>query len=279
MIKAFAKVNLSLDVVGKREDGYHLLKMIMQNIELYDLVEVKRTNKGINLRCDKSYVPNDIRNTAYKAAKLFLITYNIDSGVDIYIKKNIPIAAGLAGGSADAAAVLKAMREIFRPDILDKELMELGLQIGADVPYCIMGGTVLCEGIGEVITPLKSFNNKILVVIKPAFGVSTKEVYSKLDIGKIYRHPDTDLLIKAIDSNDLRLLSKNMRNVLENVTLKKHNILIDIKRQTLNLGAVGSLMSGSGPTIFAFFDDIYKAQICYDKMKEKYREVFLTRTI
>jgi 4-diphosphocytidyl-2-C-methyl-D-erythritol kinase len=171
------------------------------------------------------------------------------------------------------------MRTLYKPELGNKELMELGVKIGADVPYCIVGGTALCEGIGEQITALKSFENHILVVIKPPFGVSTKEVYGSLDISKIMKHPDTELLIKYIAENSLLGVSRNMKNVLENVTLKKHLVLKNIKRETLDMGSVGVLMSGSGPTIFAFFEDMLKAQMCYDKMKKKYKEVFITRTI
>ncbi|MBC2579892.1 4-(cytidine 5'-diphospho)-2-C-methyl-D-erythritol kinase [Clostridium sp. DJ247] len=279
LVKAYAKINLSLDVVGKREDGYHLLRMIMQTIDLYDILNITRVQSGINITCNKEYVPTDERNLAYKAASLFMDTYKIDTGVDIYLKKYIPISAGLAGGSTDAAAVLKTMRDIFKPEIQDKELMELGVKIGADVPYCILGGTALCEGIGEKITILKPFKNHILVVVKPSFGVSTKDVYKSLILERIRRHPDTDFLIELIEENDLFKVNKNMKNVLENVTLRKHPILKSIKHEMINLGAIGSLMSGSGPTIFGFFEDMLKAQNCYDKMKRKYKEVFITRTI
>ncbi|WPC42060.1 4-(cytidine 5'-diphospho)-2-C-methyl-D-erythritol kinase [Clostridium sp. JS66] len=279
LIKAYAKVNLSLDVVGKREDGYHTLEMIMQTIDLYDLINIKKTDKGINISCNKQYVPTDERNLAYKAADLFMKTYDICEGIDIYIKKYIPVAAGLAGGSTDAAAVLKAMRNMYRPDISDEKIMKLGLNIGADVPYCVVGGTALCEGIGEKVTKLNSFKNHILVVVKPAFGVSTKEVYKNLDINKIKRHPDTNLLISSIEANNLNMLARNMKNVLENVTLYKHVVLKDIKKEMINMGAQGALMSGSGPTVFAFFSDMLKAQLCYDKMKKRYKETFITRTI
>lgn len=279
LIKAHAKINISLDVVGKREDGYHLLKMIMQMIDLYDLIEVNKIKSGIQLSCNKHYIPVDERNLAYKAAKLFMEEYSIKEGVEINIKKNIPVAAGLAGGSTDVAAVLKAMNNIFKVQATEEQLMKLGVKIGADVPYCIIGGTALCEGIGEIVTPLESFKNQILVLVKPNFGVSTKEVYQALDITRVQRHPSTDILINGIEQNNLKVVSDNMKNILENVTLKKHSILRDIKREMVNMGALGALMSGSGPTVFGFFDDMLRAQICYDKFKTKYTEVFLTRTI
>ncbi|NLK94326.1 MAG: 4-(cytidine 5'-diphospho)-2-C-methyl-D-erythritol kinase [Clostridiales bacterium] len=277
--KAYAKINISLDVIGKREDNYHLLKMIMQTIDVYDEVEVKKANEGINLRCNKKFVPNDERNLAYKAAKLMMEKYKINGGVYINIKKNIPVSAGLAGGSTDGAAVLRIMNNLFNINATNQELRELGLKLGADVPFCIEGGTALCEGIGEKITQLKPFKNHILVLVKPAFAVSTKEVYKKYDISKVRKHPKTFDLIKAIEKNDFYYVAKNMKNLLENVTLKEYEILINIKEQIKEFGAINSMMSGSGPSVYGFFDDMLKAKECYDEMKKVYRDVFITRTI
>ena len=278
-IKAYGKVNISLDVVGKREDGYHLLSMIMQNIDLYDEIEVEKQQCGITLECNKSYVPVDNRNLAYKAAEIFKERYDIVDGVKINIEKNIPVSAGLAGGSTDAAAVLKVMNELFNVNATEEELMELGLKLGADIPYCIHGGTALCEGIGEIITPIKSFKDKIIVLVKPAFGVSTKEVYKNFNLEKVKQHPKTAEIINAIENDDLNFVASNMKNLLENVTLRKHKILIKIKEEMNACGAINSMMSGSGPTVFAFFDDMLKAQRCFEKMKKKYSDVFITRTI
>lgn len=279
LVKAYAKINISLDVVGKREDGYHYLRMLMQNVDLYDVISLNRMKERITISCNKPYVPKDERNLAYKAAECFFQTFQVGGGVEIHIKKNIPVAAGLAGGSSNAAAVLKAMRELFAPNVTDDELLKLGLTIGADVPFCMIGGTALCEGIGEIITPLKPFRNQILVLIKPPFGVSTKEVYESLDITKIYRHPDTEKIIQAMEEENLRDIGSNMRNVLENVTLRKHAVLKEIKDLMTAYGSVGAMMSGSGPTVFGFFEDMLKAQRCYDKLKTKYQEVYITRTI
>ena len=278
-IKAYGKVNISLDVVGKREDGYHLLSMIMQNIDLYDEIEVEKQECGIILECNKSYVPVDNRNLAYKAAEIFKERYDIVDGVKINIEKNIPVSAGLAGGSTDAAAVLKVMNKLFNVNATEEELMELGLKLGADIPYCIHGGTALCEGIGEIITPIKPFRDKIVVLVKPAFGVSTKEVYKNFNLEKVKQHPKTAEIINAIENDDLNFVASNMKNLLENVTLRKHKILIKIKEEMNACGAINSMMSGSGPTVFAFFDDMLKAQECYDEMKKKYSDVFITRTI
>lgn len=278
-IKAYAKINIALDIVGKREDGYHLLRMIMQSIDLYDTIIIDKVDSGIKLKCNKHYVPTDERNLAYKAAKLFIETYSINQGVEIDLVKNIPVSAGLAGGSTDAAGVLKLMNKIFNINAPEEELKALGLKLGADVPYCISGGTALCEGIGEKITQLKPFKDKILVLIKPPFGVSTKEVYKEFNLSKAIFHPKIEELITAMEKDDIYFVSDNMKNLLENVTLKKHRVITNIKEEVKLNGSIGTMMSGSGPTVFAFFDDMLKAQVCYDNMKKKYKDVFITRTV
>lgn len=279
-IKAYAKINIALDVVGKREDGYHLLKMIMQTVDLYDVIEIiKISSDDIKLICNKPYVPTDERNLAYKAANLFKQTYNINEGVSINLIKNIPVSAGMAGGSTDAAAVLKLMNRLFNINATDEELRILGLKLGADVPYCINGGTALCEGIGEKITQLKPFKNKIVVIVKPPFGVSTKDVYKSFDLSKVIYHPRVDEIIKAMNNDDIHFVANNMKNLLENVTLRKHRVISNIKEEFRSLDAIGTMMSGSGPTVFALFDDMLKAQKCYDEMKKKYKDVFISRTI
>ncbi|WP_244833709.1 4-(cytidine 5'-diphospho)-2-C-methyl-D-erythritol kinase [Clostridium sp. BJN0001] len=278
-IKAYAKINIALDIVGKRDDGYHLLRMIMQTIDLYDVVSVSKAKSGIHVTCNKPYVPVDNRNLAYKAADIFLDKYKISSGVDINILKNIPVSAGLAGGSTDAAAVIKIMNKLFDINESSDNLKKLSLSLGADVPYCIEGGTALCEGIGEIITSLKPFKNRILVLVKPPFGVSTKEVYKKFDLSKVYNHPDIDEIINNMEKNQDGLVYKKMKNLLENVTLRKYKEISEIKIQAMNNDAEGTMMSGSGPTVFAFFDDMIKAQRFYNKMSCKYKEVYLTRTI
>ncbi|WP_294393045.1 4-(cytidine 5'-diphospho)-2-C-methyl-D-erythritol kinase [uncultured Clostridium sp.] len=278
-IKAYAKINIALDVVGKREDGYHLLKMIMQTVDLYDVIEITKTSSDIKLNCNKPYVPTDERNLAYKAAKLFKEAYKINDGVSINLTKNIPVSAGMAGGSTDAAGVLKLMNRLFNVNASDDELRVLGLKLGADVPYCINGGTALCEGIGEQITQLKPFKDKIVVIIKPPFGVSTKDVYKAFDLSKVVFHPRTEDIMRAMENDDIHFVANNMKNLLENVTLRKHKVIVNIKEAVRSYGALGTMMSGSGPTVFAFFDDMLKAQNCYDEMKKKYKDVFISRTI
>ena len=277
--KAYAKINISLDVVGKREDGYHLLKMIMQNIDLYDEITINKIKSGIKIRCNKPFVPTDERNLAYKAAKLFMDTYNIKCGVFIDIVKNIPVSAGLAGGSTDCASVLKIMNKMFDINANEEELMNLGVKLGADVPYCIKGGTALCEGIGEKLTELKGFKDKILVLVKPPFSVSTKEVYKAFRLEKVKIHPQTEEIIYAMDNDNLNFVANNMKNLLENVTIRNNREIIEIKNSFRKLGAIGTMMSGSGPSTFGFFDDMLKAQKCYDELKKKYNDVFITRTI
>ena len=276
--KAYAKINISLDVVGKRDDGYHLLKMIMQNIELYDEIELTKIDEGIKITCNKVFVPTDERNLAYKAAKAFKDKYNIKQGVKIDIRKNIPVSAGLAGGSTDCAAVLRSMNKLFKVNAPMSELMEIGVKRGADVPYCLQGGTALCEGIGEEITKLPPFKNQIVVLVKPPFAVSTKDVYKAFDINKAIIHPKTERIISAMKVYDLNSVCSNMKNLLENVTLRKFPVINNIKCQMINYGAVGTMMSGSGPSVFAFFNDMYKAQLCFEEMKKKYKDVFITRT-
>ncbi|MGL4990026.1 MAG: 4-(cytidine 5'-diphospho)-2-C-methyl-D-erythritol kinase [Sarcina sp.] len=280
--KAYAKINIALDAISKREDGYHLLRMIMQTVDIYDEIELNKNNSGkINIVTDKYYLPTDEKNLAYKAAKLFMDTYAIKQGVDINIKKNIPVCAGMAGGSTDAATVLYLMNKVFNKKVNKQKLEELAVKIGADVPYCIEGGTALCEGIGEKITKLKPFKDKILIVVKPSFGVSTKDIYKDLDISKIRKHADIEGLIKCMSRDDLYGVSTRMRNVLENVTIKKHRAIREIKDKMRTFGAVGTMMSGSGPTVFGFFEDMLVAQRAYEKIKELYpsNDIFITRTI
>lgn len=279
-IKAYAKVNLGLDVVGKREDGYHLLKMIMQTVDLYDEIEINKADDDkITIKCNIPYVPVDNRNLMYKAAVLFMDRYDIKSGLRININKNIPVAAGMAGGSTDAAAVLKALNKLFEVNAPYEELVELALKIGADVPYCINGGTAVCEGIGEVITKLPQFKNVIMVIVKPSFGVSTKEVYGNLDISRIKKHVKIDDIVNSMKKNNINAVCYNMKNVLENVTIRKYPVIKDIKNMMIKQGAKGSLMSGSGPTVFGIFQDMMSAQRCFETMKKKYNDVFITRTI
>jgi len=259
-LKARAKINLALDVTNKRPDGYHNIRTIMQTIELYDIVTVNIIEKGIEVECNVENVPLGRENTAYRAAELFIGKYGIDKGVKISIKKNIPVAAGLAGGSSDAAAVLKAMNQLFGIEADENELINMGRNIGADVPYCIKGGTILAEGIGDILTELKPLPKTYLLLVKPDLEVSTKVVYQSLDINKINKRPDMSLLKKAIEEGRIEILAGNMVNVLETVTASKYEEINIIKDKLISLGAIGSVMSGSGPTVFGIFRDRQAAE-------------------
>ena len=262
VLEPFAKVNLGLDIVGRRDDGYHEVRMIMQSVDLKDCMTLTVTDEDIvAIMTDSKDIPADDSNIVIKAIKLLKQEYGIKKGINVELKKNIPIAGGMAGGSADAAAALRGMNELFNLKLDDKKLCKLGVKLGADVPYCIMGGTMLSEGIGEVLTPLKSAPDCYVAIVKPAFSVSTKKVYEAYDSlsGDRIIHPDIDGLIDAINEGDLYKMCTCMGNSLESVTEKDHPYITEIKRILEEKGAVKAMMSGSGPTVFAIFDDKDKA--------------------
>jgi 4-diphosphocytidyl-2-C-methyl-D-erythritol kinase len=280
-LKAHAKVNLSLDVLAKREDGYHELRMIMQTVALHDSVLLEAAPAGIILECSSRWVPEDRSNTAWKAADLLRCKFGINSGIKIKIIKRIPVAAGLAGGSSDAAAVLRGVNELFSLGLSLNDLKLLGKQVGADVPYCINGGTMLAEGIGEKLTQLPDFSGVDIVLVKPRIGVSTAWVYGNLRTSEIIDgdRPDTNLLSDALKTRDIRTVAENMKNVLESVTIPKYDIVRIAKDKLLELGAFGSMMSGSGPTAFGIFPDGKSAgQACGILAGDKRWECFRTKT-
>jgi len=255
-----SKVNLGLDVLRRRDDGYHEVRMIMQTLKLCDELYFEETQKKeIRIVCNSENLECDENNLIYKAARLIMDETGIDRGLDIRLKKNIPIAAGMAGGSSDAAATLVALNKMFGIDFDIAKLKEIGVKIGADVPYCIEGGTQLSEGIGEKLTRLKDAPQCFVVVAKPHIGVSTKYVYENLHVETIKTHPNIDAMLKGIDAGDLIEISSHMENILENVTEKKYPVIAMLKSKLKSMGALNSLMSGSGPTVFALFDDRDKA--------------------
>ena len=259
-ISAMSKVNLGLDVLRRRDDGYHEVRMIMQTLKLCDELYFEETQKKeISIVCNSENLECDENNLIYKAARLIMDEAGIDRGLDIRLKKNIPIAAGMAGGSSDAAATLVALNKMFGIDFDIAKLKEIGVKIGADVPYCIEGGTQLSEGIGEKLTRLKDAPQCFVVVAKPHIGVSTKYVYENLHVETIKTHPNIDAMLKGIDAGDLIEISSHMENILENVTEKKYPVIAMLKSKLKSMGALNSLMSGSGPTVFALFDDKDKA--------------------
>ncbi|MBS7240216.1 MAG: 4-(cytidine 5'-diphospho)-2-C-methyl-D-erythritol kinase [Acetatifactor sp.] len=280
-LNAYAKINLGLDVIGRLPNGYHEVKMIMQSVGICDELTFEKQPSGITVTTDSGELPTDENNLIYRAAKLLLDTCAVKEGVRIHLTKRIPIAAGMAGGSTDAAATLKAVNQLFRFGKTKEELMELGVKIGADVPYCILGGTALAEGIGERLTPLPPMPNCHLLVAKPDINVSTKYVYTTLDAAPILFHPDIDGMTAAILAGDLTGITAKLGNVLETVTVPAHPIISKIKEKFLELGSDGVLMSGSGPTVFGIFSDKTAAEKAYASMKQSSLagQVFLTTPV
>ena len=279
-LKAKAKINLGLDVVRKREDGYHEVRMIMQMINLYDKITLrKKTEPGITVTANLSYLPVNEDNLVYRAAKLLMDEFQVDGGLEIELQKYIPVAAGMAVGSTDAAAVMVGVNRIFQLGLNKKQLMERGVKIGADVPFCIMRGTALAEGIGEELTPLPAMPHCSLVIAKPKIHVSTKFVYGNLKVGELTEHPDIDGQVQALRENNLEQLVTRMGNVLETVTIPAYPVIDEIKHTMMKYGAMGAMMSGSGPTVFGIFEKEDKAQeVCRLLKKEKAaKQVYLVR--
>ena len=269
-LKALAKINLGIDVLGVRPDGYHLLKMVMQTVSLYDEIQIKVTDKhGIKLKTNLASLPKDSRNIAYQAASLLLEEFQIKAGVEIELRKNIPVAAGLAGGSSNAAAVLNGINQLFDLGLDEEALMKRGLVIGADVPYCLMGGTALAMGIGEELTPLPKMPFCSILLAKPPIDVSTKKVYQELDKIEITHHPKIDEIVKGLEENSLKKVTNAMGNVLELVTIPLHPEIGKLKEVMLDAGALGALMSGSGATVFACFETKEKAEIAREQIKRQ----------
>ena len=278
-IKALAKINLGLDVVRRREDGYHEVRMVMQTINLYDRLDiVKKKEPGISIKTNISFLPVNENNLIYKAGKLLMDEFGIKEGVSVKLNKRIPIAAGMAGGSTDAAAMMYGINKLFDLGLSRKALMERGVKIGADVPYCIMRGTALAEGIGEELTQLSPMVRCPILIAKPSISVSTKFVYQNLKLDENTVHPDIDKLVEDIKKKDLGKIASDMGNVLETVTIPNYPVIAEIKERMLQSGAVNSMMSGSGPTVFGIFDDEETARKAYADMKSAglAKQVYLT---
>ena len=276
--KAYAKINLGLDVVRRLPNGYHEVRMIMQNVGIYDVLTFAKAEEGILLQVDNQEVPSDGNNLICKAAKLLLETAGIQGGVHITLEKNIPIAAGMAGGSTDAAAAFLGINELYEIGYDIEQLKALGVKIGADVPYCIQGGTALAEGIGEVLSELPAPPACHLLVAKPDINVSTKFVYENLRANELEYHPDIDGMIKALDLGDLKGITDRLGNVLETVTVPAYPIIQEIKGVMLAAGAENALMSGSGPTVFGIFTNKDQAEAAAEKIRhaELAKQVFVT---
>jgi 4-diphosphocytidyl-2-C-methyl-D-erythritol kinase len=280
-VKAYAKINLGLDVIRKREDGYHDVCMIMQSLELHDTIIINKSSTNeIAISTNLSYLPVDKGNLVYKAAALFFENISSRDGVTIKLNKKIPVAAGLAGGSSDAAATLKGLNSLYQAGLSMEQLMKLGVKIGADVPYCIMLGTALSEGIGEVLTPLSPIPDCFILLVKPNISVSTKYVYENLKLNTSVMHPDIAAMKKALSEGNLSALTGKMDNILQTVTVKDYPVIADIKKKMLEFGAASSLMSGSGPTVFGIYKSIAsveRAASYFRKHPEYGRQVFVTK--
>ena len=278
ILQAPAKVNFSLDIVGKREDGYHDVKMVMETVSLYDTVKIYK-DKKIRLRCSLPYIPTDERNIAYKAAAAFFKKSGIRGGAIIEIVKRIPVAAGLAGGSADGAVVLKGLNMLYGKPFDDEGLREIAAEIGADVPYCINGRLALAEGIGEKLTPLGKCPKMLVLLAKPNVSLSTKWVYSMIEWEKIERHPDTEGLVSDLQNGNVAAFADKMYNVLESVSVNRYPVIETIKKTMVKCGALGSIMSGSGPTVFGIFDDETKANAAKQELSSLCSFVYLGHSL
>lgn len=281
-LKAFAKINLGLDVVRRREDGYHEVRMIMQTVSLFDMIDLRKEKEpGIRVETNLSFLPNNENNLVYKAAKLLMDEFHIEEGISIHLEKHIPVAAGLAGGSSDAAAVLVGVNKLFGLKLSMQDLMVRGVKIGADVPYCVMRGTALSEGIGEVLTPLPPMPACFVLLAKPPISVSTKFVYENLHANELVQHPDIDGMRQAIEEKNLIGITERMENVLETVTTVHYPVIEEIKEFMKQHGAVNAMMSGSGPTVFG----IYKTEKAAEETLRELRktgiakQIFVTRVI
>lgn len=278
-LKARAKINLGLDVIGRRQDGYHEVRMVMQTIGIYDrIILTKRPGNEFNITSNLSFLSVNENNLMYKAFMLLKHEYPFYGGVDVDLNKFIPVAAGLAGGSTDAAAVIFGLNKLFELGMSTQDMMRIGVELGADVPYCIMRGTALAEGIGERLTRLNPMPHCHLVIAKPPINVSTKLVYEKLDSKEITKHPDIDGIIEAVNAKDIDLIAARMGNVLEEVTISEYPVIDVIKQDMLSCGAVNAMMSGSGPTVFGIFKDEDTAAKCKTYLRDKAdaRQVYIT---
>ena len=278
-LKARAKINLGLDVLGKREDGYHEVRMVMQTIGIYDrLILTKIPEEEIRITSNLAFLPGNENNLIYKAIKLLKDEYHFPGGVSVDLNKFIPVAAGMAGGSTDAASTMFGVYRLFGLNLSMGKMMELGVRLGADVPYCVMRGTALAEGIGEKLPRITPVPHMWILIAKPQINVSTRLVYEQLDMGGIQKHPDIDGIIRAIEAQDVVRIAQSMGNVLENVTVPLYPVIETIKQDMLSHGAINAMMSGSGPTVFGIFPDEQTTLACQAFLKKKgdARQVYIT---
>lgn len=275
--KAYAKINISLDVTGKRPDGYHDMVMVMQTVTLCDDISVTLTpNEPSAASCNLHFVPGDERNLAVKAANIFFAAAGIENtGAFITMEKRIPVGAGMAGGSSDAAAVLRALNRLCGTGFDARRLEEIAAQVGSDVAFCVSGGTRLATGRGEVLSPLPPLPDCHIVICKPDYSISTPELFRKLDSVKLRCHPDTSGICDALSEGDLGKLSRRMYNVFEDVPDRRHSTIVEIKSRLLDTGALGAIMTGTGSAVFGIYADAESAENAYNSLKEEYRLCYL----
>ncbi len=279
IIKSYAKINLTLDVTKKRKDGYHDIVTIMQTIGLFDVVTIEKTRRnGITLSTNLSFLPTDERNIAYRAAKLFFERALVLCDIKIHLEKSIPVGAGLAGGSSNAAAVLVGLNRMFGSPLTQKQLSGIGAELGADVPFCMQCGTALCKGIGDIVTPLADAPLMHLLVVKPKLSISTRDIYKILDTTEVPSHPDTNAMLDAITSGSVKSIAKNLANVLENVTEPRYPVIKGIKQTMKNQGALGCMMSGSGSAVYGIFTTAAAADKCAKSFYPDFRDVYSVST-
>ncbi len=268
-INAPAKINIGLDVLRRREDGYHEVKMIMQSVRLFDrLTLTKSDTPGIHLTSNLHFLPTDENNLVYRSAKMLREEFGIEEGLDIHLDKRIPVAAGMAGGSTDAASCMLAMNDLYGLGLSKSDLMKRGVKLGADIPYCVLKGTALSEGIGEKLSTIPQMPDCYILIAKPSIYVSTRQIYTDLVLDENSPHPDIDRMIQAIKNKNLRDLCDHIGNILETVTIPAHPEIEKIKKCMMENDALGSLMSGSGPTVFGIYDDLDKAKAAKEKCRE-----------
>ena len=278
-LKARAKINLGLDVIGRRDNGYHDVRMVMQTVGLYDRIIMTRIPEDdIRIRTNIGFLPVNENNLIYKAIMLMKNKYGFSGGVEVDLNKFIPVSAGMAGGSSDAACALIGVNRLYDLNVPVKELMKIGVEIGADVPYCLMRGTALAEGIGEKLTRLPDMPDCHILIAKPPINVSTRIVYENLDMKEIVEHPDIDGIIEAIRDKDVAMVASCIGNVLESVTIPLYPVIDSIKRDMIEHGAINAMMSGSGPTVFGIFPDEDSMVECqrFLRAKGEARQVYTT---
>lgn len=276
-LDSYAKINLSLDVVRKRYDGYHEIRSVMQQIDLSDQLSFSENKNGVIITCDNDQVPVDKSNLVYKAWEELSKLAKTKIGIRVHIKKRIPVAAGLAGGSTNCATALNALNKLWDLALTEKELMDIGIKIGADVPYCLMGGTALAEGVGEKLTQLRSFKDKSMLIANPGIQISTSYAYSKLELGKNKKNMEE--ILNCIDNMDIHCISKKMYNVMEDSIIPEHPQIGKLKEEMVKSGALGALMSGSGASVFGLYDDIDYLKFAEKKLKKEVPFIFSAKTI